>query len=135
MIYYTCNICTLCFYVVDGNSLYAIVGTPIFVGSNIHVTIDCGPLIENVTNMYGLISTVTWYKSGLNLTNGSATNVVLSQDNRLCIINNTVLISGGHIGTAGDYTCKVCRNSSDCKNKTSIHKVCGEWDLFLNLVV
>jgi len=116
---------------VEKNPLAVFVGTPIIEGEDIQVTIDCGSLIQSVTNESGLISSITWYKNGRTLSNGSATNVILSQDNQLLILTETALSSGGQLGTNGDYTCEVCSNTTDCLNETSIHIVCSEYDLSL----
>ena len=116
----------------ENNSLNVFVGARVVVGEGVQVTIDCGLLIENIKNETGEIPTTTWwYKNGQNLSNGSATNVILSQDNKLLILTQSTLSSGGQLGTSGDYTCEVCSNTTDCINETSIHKVCSKYDLSL----
>ena len=60
------------------------------------MTIDCGPLIDEVVNTTNVTNPmVTWYKHGAVLTTGSAINVEISDDSRLCIITDTLLSAGG----------------------------------------
>jgi len=115
---------------VENNSLTVFVGAPVIVGEDVQVTIDCGLLIEN-TNEIGQTPTTTWYKNEQTLSNGSATNVYISQNNKLLILTKTALSLGFRLGTTGDYTCEVCSNTTNCINETSIHIVCSEYDLSL----
>ena len=103
-------------------SLVVFVGEPVIVPEDIRVTIDCGEVIDAapIEN-----PTVTWYKNGIPITNGSAINVVISADNRLCIITDTLLAVGGQLGTDGNYSCQVC-TSMECNITNSIHDVCGK---------
>ena len=104
------------------------VGEPVTVGEDIRVTIDCSPLIDQ-TIAGGIPNpTISWFKDGDPLTNGSAPNVEISEDGRLCIITDTLLAVGGQLGNDGNYTCQVCAdtNVANCKNRTTCNAVCGE---------
>ena len=95
------------------------------------VNIDCGQQIDDVINTTGINPRVTWYKNGIILTNGSERNIVISEDERLCIISATSLAVGGELGTSGNYTCRVCAGDStaDCLVNSSHQYVCGKKDL------
>ena len=99
-------------------------------GEGVRVTIDCIQLINNKTISGVQNPTVNWYKDGVSITNGSAVNVVISNDDRLCIITNTLLTVGGQAGTDGNYTCEVCNGTANCISKESTHVVCGKKDNF-----
>ena len=79
--------------------------------------------------------TVNWYKDGVTITNESAVNVAISNDNRLCIITNTSLAMDGQAGTDGNYTCEVCNSTSYCISRNSTHVVCGKKDYFNNTCI
>ena len=114
------------------NSLTVIIGGSATVREDQEVIIDCGPLIDNVWNLTGIYPAVTWNKNGIILTNGSEQNVVISKDNRFCIITVTSLARGGELGTSGKYTCRVCGGdgTADCINDTSHQVVCGRKYIF-----
>ena len=101
----------------------------IFVGQNIRVEvnkqiiIDCGPLIDatEVTN----ITKINWIYNNNPLSNISTPNVLISQDERQCIITGTLLGVGGQLGNSGDYTCEVCSDLNTCMSNSSFIAVCG----------
>ena len=91
----------------------------------IKVTIDCGPLIDQVVNTSGITnSTVTWYFNDFLLTTGSAINIEISNDGTFCIITNTLL---DLFGTGGNYSCVVCSASINCKRNDTCFAVCGKY--------
>ena len=99
-----------------------------FVGENVKVEmskqiiIDCGPLIDatEVTNLM-----IKWLHNNNPLSNGSVPNVVISQDERQCIITESVLPVGGQLGNGGNYTCEVCNDLNTCMSNSTIIDVCG----------
>ena len=97
----------------------------------IEVIIDCGRQIDDVINITGVNPSVTWFKNGIILTNGSERNIIIPEDNRLCIISVTSLAVGGELGTGGNYTCQVCAGdgTADCLINSSRQIVCGKKDL------
>ena len=101
-----------------------VVGDNVIVGVGERIVMDCGPLIDatGVSNPM-----INWFHDGIKLSNksGSGINVVISQDERLCIIIRTSLTVGGQIAIGGSYTCEVCSNSSACNNRSTIVDVCG----------
>ena len=107
------------------DSLDVFVGEPVTVREDVRVTIDCSPLIDAAVSKGIQNPTVTWYKTGAVITNGSTVNVVIFPDNRLCIITDTLLAVGGQLGTDGNYSCQVC-TSMECNITNSIHDVCGK---------
>ena len=118
------------FCVVVNNRVRVNVGQDVIVNrEGIRVTIDCTQLINNI----GVHKpTVNWYKDGVTITDGSAVNVIISNNNRLCIITNTLLYNFRQVGTSGNYTCKVCDGTTNCISKNSTHVVCGKKDYFNN---
>ena len=115
------------FNVVINDSVTVFVGEPVITPEDIRVTIDCGPLIDEVVNTTNVTNpTVTWYKDGAALTTGSAFNVEISDDSRFCVITDTLLAVGGQLGTDGNYTCEVCSTPTNCQRKDTGTAVCGE---------
>lgn len=88
----------------------------------IDLTIDCGPLIDaaGITN-----AVIRWYKNDVPLSNGSEINVVISENERELIINETLVAVGGQLGTEGVYTCEVC-NGSLCFRNSITTEICGK---------
>ena len=131
--------CVTFICVVLNGSPNVLIGQTIKVEEDVEVIIDCTELIDAAINDGTSNPNVTWYKNGIPIVNGSVINTVISSDNRLCIINNTLLTGSGDairiddnigsagvdFGTSGNYTCEVC-NISACKNLTSTKVVCGE---------
>ena len=133
--------------VING-SVRVLIGKSVLVGQDERVTIDCGNLtnetIRNLTNevirnltkfnetIHNVTVTpvVTWCKDGREISNDTVTNVIISADNRFCIITETLMSVGGQLGTDGNYTCKVCANNT-CINVTSSVKVCSKYQLYL----
>ena len=116
--------------VVVNNRVEVNVGQDVIVNrEGIRVTIDCTQLINNSGIRY---PTVNWYKDGVTITNGSAINVAISNDDRLCIITSTLLAMDGQAGTDGNYTCEVCNSTSYCISRNSTHTVNGKKDYFNN---
>ena len=118
------------FCVVVNNTVQVNVGDDVIVNrEGIQVIIYCTQLINNI----GVQNpTVNWYKDGIAITDIFAVNVVISGDNRLCIITNTLLHGFYQVGTSGNYTCKVCDGTTNCISKKSTHVVCGKKDHFNN---
>ena len=104
------------------------VGEPVAVTEDARVTINCSLLIDQAIASGIPNSTISWFKDGDPLANGSAPNVEISEDGRLCIINDTLLAVGDQLGNDGDYTCQVCADATDanCINRTTSIAVCGE---------
>ena len=116
-------------FVVVNNSLTVIIGEPTTtVRPELRVVIDCGRLIQNISNISGINPGVVWEKNNIVLSNNSEKNIVISENRRFLIINMTSLRRGGELGTSGDYTCTVCAGDSniDCLNGTSRQIVCGK---------
>ena len=100
------------FIIVIHDSLVLYVGEPIVVGGDVRVTIDCSPVIDLAINSGIPNPTITWFKDGAELSNGSTPNVEISADKRRLKINDTGLQAiGGQIGTDANYTCEVCHSS------------------------
>jgi len=115
------------FYAVVNESVVAYVGELVRVRENVRVTINCSELINRAINDGVPNPTVTWFKDGLALSNGSQLYVVISDDNRLCIIAYTFFLVGGQLGNGGSYTCEVCRNvTTNCMYSTTPVVLCGE---------
>ena len=114
------------------NSLYLTSGENATVRLDVHITIDCKQLIDDLKNKGEPNPTITWTKDGLVITNESIPNVIISEDKVLVIVTRIAFATGGQVGNDGNYTCKVCGGNStaDCENETSCLKVCGEIDLF-----
>ena len=108
------------------------VGAPIVVGDDVQVTIDCSRLIDEAINNGIPNPTVTWFKDGAEISNGSVPNVKISADKRFCIITSTAVAIGGQLGSASQYTCEVFNNTI-FMNKTSRLFVCGK-DICLMLL-
>ena len=93
------------------------------------MTISCNQLIDKVVN-YNTTNvtnpTVTWYKDGAVFTTGSALNVKICNDSRLCIIPDTLLAVGGQLGTDGNYSCEVCSTPTNCQRNDTCATVCGK---------
>ena len=99
-----------------------VVGNNVKVGVGKQVIIDCGPLIDT-TSVPDLI--VKWYFNGFEVSNGNSSNVVISQDKRLCIITRTILSVGTKVGSSGNYTCEVCSDPTTCMTGSTITDICG----------
>ena len=113
-------------YSVINESLIIFVGEPVIVRQDVRVTIDCGQLINETIDNGTANPVVTWCKDGREISNGSEINVIISADNRFCIITETLMAVGGQLGTDGNYTCKVC-DPSICKNDTSPVELCSKY--------
>ena len=125
------------FCVVVDNAAMVDVGQDIIVREGVQVTINCTHLINNKTNSGVQNPTVTWTKDGVTLTNGSTTNgsavnVAISNDDRLCIITSTLMTVGGQAGNDGIYTCEVCGGNTNCNSGMSSLIVCGKREYFNN---
>ena len=116
-------------YIVSYNPLTVLVGEPAVIREGLRLTIDCGQLIDGMISSGAVNPTVTWYRDGTSLSNGSAANVFVSQDKRQCIISSTLLAAGGQAGNSGNYTCEVCDGNS-CVNDNTESVVCGEQNMF-----
>ena len=99
-----------------------LVGQNVRVGVDKRIIVDCGPLIDSIeaTNVM-----INWIHNTIPLVNGSTPNVVISQDERQCIITRTLLPAGGQLGNGGNYTCEVCNNLNTCMSNSTIIDVCG----------
>ena len=119
------------YFVVVNNSLIVSIGESATVRVGVEVIIDCGRQIDDVINITGVNPSVTWYKNGIILTNGSERNIVISQDKRFCIIRQASLAMEGELGTSGNYTCRTCAGdgTADCLINSSRQIVCGKKDL------
>ena len=123
--------CYIIMYIVvdEVESVVVFVGEPVIVEEDLQVIIDCGQMIDAAifsTEMPAPV--ITWYKDETPLSNGSALNVVISSDNRSCIITNTSLAVGGQFGTDGIYTCEVCADMTmiNCSTNQTNVRVCSE---------
>ena len=117
------------YYVVVDESEVVSIGEPFIVGEGVRVIIDCSLLIDATINNTGISNPViTWYKNGSPISNGSALNVEISADNRLCIISVTLMAVGGQLGTEGNYTCEVCTNMMrmNCSTNQTTGTICSE---------
>ena len=113
------------FYLVVNRSVAVFVGEDVVVEEYVRVTINCSQLIDATIDNGISNASITWYKDGVFLTNRSAINVVISADGRYCIITDTLLPVGGHLGTDGNYTCEVCNTPTNCTAMTTYLVVCG----------
>ena len=117
-----------CFYVAIDKSVYVHVGgPPITVNERQRVTINCSILIDRAINNGFPNPDVRWYKDGTRISNGTEVNVIISKDERLCIITDTLVAVGGQVGNDGNYTCEVCSNNTCIYEPVIIH-VCGKWN-------
>lgn len=114
-----------CILTVVNNRVKINIGETVIVGEGVQVTFDCTQLINTKINSGVPNPTINWYKDGVTLTDGSATNVDISKDRRLCTITNTLLAMTGQAGTDGNYTCEVCDGTTLCIRQMSTHAVCG----------
>ena len=115
-------------FIVINGSVVVFVGEPVIVPEDIRVTIDCGPLIDEVAASTGIANpVVTWYRDGTVLMTGFIFNVEISDDGRFCIITDTLLLVGAQLGTYGNYTCEVCSTPTDCKTSDTRAMFCGEY--------
>ena len=94
-------------------SLVVFIGEPVSVSTEVRVTIDCSLLIDLAIANGVQNPTVRWIKDGLELSNGSATNIEISADRRILIITETAVSVGGQLGNDGSYTCDVCTDFMD----------------------
>jgi len=118
------------FYAVVDESIVVSSGDPVRVREDVRVTINCSNLIDQAINAGFLNPTISWTKDGVPLTNGSQPSVVISADNRLCIITNTLMGVGGQLGNDGSYSCEVC-TGVNCTINESCLAICGERNLFV----
>ena len=113
----------------EDNTLLVAIGENVVVRENVEVTMDCIELIDDLKGKGEVNPIITWSKNGLTLANLSQTNVIITHEKRYCTITATQLTVGGELGNDGDYTCKVCSESSDkigCEQNTSSVIVCGK---------
>ena len=112
----------------EDNTIVVAIGENVVVQENVKVTIDCIKLIDRLKEKGEENPTVTWSKNERPITsNLSQTNVFISYDNRYCIISATQLAVGVQLGTAGNYTCRVCsRSIISCEQNTSSQTACGK---------
>ena len=98
------------------------IGQNIKLETDERVIIDCGPLIDaiEVKNV-----TINWIHNSLLLPNVLVPNVVISQDERQCIIIETLWAAGGQLGNGGNYTCEVCSDLNTCMSNSTIIDACG----------
>ena len=103
-------------------------GEPVIAPDDVRVIVNCCQLIDLAITSGIQNPTVNWFKDGLELSNVSAPNVVISANRKLLIITDTLLAVGGQLGNGGNYTCSVCRNfmSPNCSKTTHV-AVCGEY--------
>ena len=114
-------------------SVVVFAGEPVITTQLIRVTIDCGQLIDEVVNTTGITNpNVTWFKDGAALLdNRSAINVIVSADQRFCVITDTLLAVGGQLGTDGNYSCEVCSTPTNCLRNDTYVAVCGKLDTYV----
>ena len=98
------------------------IGQNIKLGTDEQIIINCGPLID-ATKMTNRM--VNWTHDSNPLSNGSVPDVVISQDERRCILNETVLAVGSQLGNSGNYTCEVCSDQNTCMSSSTIIDICG----------
>ena len=116
-------------------SVVVFAGEPVITPRDIRVTIDCGKLIDKVVNTTGITNPkVTWFKNGrVLLPKRTALNVILSADQRFCIITESYAFSYAYAGasqkvTSGNYSCEVCSTPTNCLRNDTCVAVCGELD-------
>ena len=108
-------------------SVFFFIGEAVTVPGDVGAAIGCGQLIDEVVSTTNVTNpTVTWYKDGAVLTTGSAPNVEISDDGRVCVIASSLLAVGGRFGTDVIYSCEVCCTLTNCKRNDSSITVCGE---------
>ena len=108
-------------------SVVVFVGEPVASREDITVIIDCSDLIHQARD-YGIKNpNVNWYKDGNALSNGSAINVLISEDRSLCIVLDILIAIGAMAGTDGNYTCEVCPPGSfNCTSRSTWLVACGK---------
>jgi len=109
---------------VINESIVVFSGDSLRVREDVRVTINCSNLIDQAINAGFPNPTVTWIKDGLPVTNATPSNVVISADNRFCIID-TLMARGGQLGNDGNYSCEVC-TGVNCTIKETCLALCGE---------
>ena len=97
------------------------IGEDINVPENVYLTISCSHLINQVVPF-----NITWRIGEHEASNGSAPNVIISQNKHQLIITSTLLSVGGQRGNRGTYTCAVCSNNGTCLERQSYCEICGK---------
>ena len=71
--------------------------------------IDCKLLIDEAISKGVQNPTVKWFKDGDEITNKSIPNVKIVADNRVCLVDYSLLQVGGQIDNTlySNYTCEV----------------------------
>ena len=110
-------------------SVVVFVGESVTVRQHVVITIDCRKVVDGVIGNTSVSNPIiNWYKDQRVITNRSELNVLISADNRLCVIINASLAIGDQPGTDGSYTCQVCSTPFmvNCISNVTIVTVCGE---------
>ena len=87
------------------------------------LTINCSLLISSLVPF----NNITWFKDELGATNGSASNLLISQDRHLLILSSTLTSVGGQLGNDGVFNCSVCSNNGTCITRQSHVEVCRKF--------
>ena len=114
-------------------SVVVLAGEPLITKvEGIRVTIDCGQLIDEMVDTTGITNPiVTWFKDGAILRNRTASNVIVSANQRFCVIVDTFLALGSQLGTDGNYSCEVCSSHTNCQRNDTSVAICGKCDMYI----
>ena len=111
------------------SEVFGNVGENINVPPSVTLTVSCDHLISTLVPF-----NITWTEDGNIVSNGSITNVLVSQDEHQLILAPTKLSDGGQLGNSGIYTCTVCSNNETCVGSQSDLKICGKLvNMFVNM--
>jgi len=115
------------FSTVVNGSFAVSVGELAVVPENIRVSIDCGLLIDQ-SAIDGEIASITWFKYGRPILNGTEVHVVLASDNRTITITDTLIGTPARVGTEGNYSCEVCLvGDQNCTMNKTFLDVCSKY--------
>ena len=114
-------------------SVVVLAGEPLITKvEGIRVTIDCGQLIDEMVDTTGITNPiVTWFKDGDILRNRTASNVIVSANQRFCVIVDTFFALGSQLGTDGNYSCEVCSSHTNCQRNDTSVAICGKCDMYI----
>ena len=111
--------CVSYFYI--ETEVFAMIGEDMNVPENVYLTISCSHLIDELVPF-----NIAWSIEGNEASNGSAPNVIISQNKHQLIVTRTLLSVGGQLGSSGTYACTVCSNNGTCLKRQSYCEICGK---------
>ena len=92
----------------------------------ITLTISCDQLISTLVPLNVTLN-ITWTKDERTAENGSAPNLIITQDRHQLILAPTKLKDGGQLGNSGTYACTVCSDNETCIKSQSHCEICSKF--------